>query len=74
MSAHDMRASFSSAPCGNFEPGPHHPGHMRCVRFKRSIEAGIRQRRYGDNPTRVLQRLVAKSTTEYKPRARRKKR
>jgi hypothetical protein len=65
------RASFSQAPCGNFEPGPHHVGHMKCIRMKRRIEARIRSKRSDEEKTvlrreRALKALVAKSTTEHR--------
>jgi hypothetical protein len=65
------RASFSQAPCGNFEPGPHHAGHMKCIRMKRRIEARIRSKRSDEERAvlrrkRALEALVAKSTTEHR--------
>lgn len=66
ITAQDMRASFSSAPCGNFGPGLHHPGHMKCVRLKRNIEARVRQKRYLNrlvtSPVQMTASLITKAT------------
>lgn len=40
------RASFSAAPCGHpYFEGEAHPGHVKCIKMRRRIEAGIRNRR-----------------------------
>jgi len=66
FTAQSYRASFNSAPCGNFGPGSHHPGHMKCIRLKKSIEARVRQKRYLDSlvssPVKMAEVLTTKAT------------
>ncbi len=45
--AQSMRAAFNGAPCDNdSKGGAHHPGHARCVRYRKRIEAAARQAAY----------------------------
>jgi hypothetical protein len=75
ITTQERRAAFSQAPCGIFGEGPHHPGHMRCVKFKKRIEAGIRDKRFQvtvaeSRKEQALMALVAKSTTKFAGRRR----
>lgn len=44
ITAQYMRAAYNSAPCGDeSNGGPLHPGHARCVRYRKRQEAKTRQ-------------------------------